>query len=149
MNYLVLHDKGAFTGISIEPAGEVYKHAIACWALDDGKKVDYALLQMGRHLNKFYVSGAYQQMALYALTFEELKLILSKRLGPDDETRYSDLLKQESLGYEVEKPFDWNAVIIGTCDFLLKLMWGIVKLMAVVVLIPFVLNFFKNRKHSK
>lgn len=147
MQYLVLHDKGPLSGISIEPGGKVYKHRIACWAIMSGKQMDYVHLQMGRHLNKYYMSGAYQQMALYALTFDELKLILSNRMGVDDEERYLRLQEYpEPEPHDDGKPSTGFVVMMHMCEFLIKLTWGCIKLLGFIIAIPFFINFFKHRK---
>ena len=148
MQYLVLHDKGAFSAISVETEGQSHPHAIKCWALNDGKKMEFVHMRMAAMLSKYYVSGTYQQTALYALSFDELHLILTNRMGLDDEARYYKALDDEikehnAVPTERDRTLHW--VVYGG-EFLIKLVWGIVKLLAWVILIPFVINFFKSRK---
>jgi hypothetical protein len=145
MQYLVLHDKGAFSAISVETEGKVHSHAIKCWALNDGKRMEFVHMRMAAMLSKYYVSGTYQQMALYALSFDELHLILTNRMGLDDEARYLEALNCKPPEPEFERSRKVQWIVYGG-EFLIKLVWGIVKLLGWVILIPFIINFFRSRK---
>lgn len=151
MQYLVLHDKAPFSALSMATEGTEYPHPIKCWAIDSGAKMEFVHMRMAGLLSKYYVSGTYQQTALYALPFEEMALILTNRLGLDDEARYrkalDDQIKENNAADGLLKPWPiWFVVLMNVCELLLKLAWGVVKLLSFVILIPFVIKFFKSIK---
>lgn len=146
MMYLVLHDRGPLSGISIEPEGQHYKHRIACWALSDGDRVEFANLRMANYLKMYYMAGTYESRAMYSLPFDDLKLLLTKKLGLDDEQRYWLMHNAQDASHIEKRPATWFVVLMLGGEFFLKVTWGVFKLLAWVIAIPFFINFLKGRK---
>jgi len=145
--YLVVHDLGQLSGITIESAGGRRKHALECWALDDGRKIVFAKMQMWRLLRHFHVGGSYSEMAKYGLGYDELLRIVSSKLGPCDRERYELITRPtpRAEGFDLWPLIE--TVATGTIGTLWVVLKGSIKFVLVVVLFPFAIMFF-NRHGS-
>jgi len=142
--YLVVHDLGQLSGITIERAGRSRAHRIECWALDDGKRVVFARMQMWRLLRHYHVGGSYSDMAKYGLSYGELLRVVASRIGPCDRERYELTIRTAP---RAESPGAWpliETVATGALETLWVVFRGSVKFVLVVVLLPFVIMFFNR-----
>ena len=143
MKYLVVHQSGPFTAITVEQEGKVYINPIKCWALSDGEKVEFVNMRMDTYLKKFYVSGTFQTKALYALTYDEMCMLLTSKLGPDDESRYN-MIKQAMP--VTSKNHVASTIIEEAGWFGLKAIFMAIKTLLFIVLFPIIIAFFNKRK---
>lgn len=148
MNFIVVHSKGQLTGVSIEPAGRAYPHPIKCWAMNDGRKVTFARTGMAKLLDKFHVGGTYDTMALYGLSFDEVCMMIRERVGPSDDELYEQAIAHRtSPKPKVEFGEGTVAAITVATESSMLLMHVFmlgVKLVATMLLIPFILALFKR-----
>jgi hypothetical protein len=153
MNYIVAHDRGPLSGISIEPAGRVYEHPIKCWVLDDGKKVSFARMRMGKLLDKYHVGGNFDTVALYGLSFDELCHILREQIGVSDDERYYQLVesinnppkpKREPRLSTEDKIDVGSSFVLEALAFTAHVFLLGIKLIATLVLMPLLAAFFKR-----
>lgn len=144
--FLVVHNLGQLTGITIEPAGRVHPHEIECWELNDGKKVIFAKMQLGRLLKDFHVGGAYAAMAKYGLSYYEVIQILRSKIGPHDRMRY--MLATRSIAERSEVPEIASTLLMGIGTTAAKVLVMMAKFLGVALLFPFVIMFF-NRHRDK
>jgi hypothetical protein len=147
-SYLVVHDLGKVSGVSIEPAGRSYDHPIECWAIDNGERAEYARLRLRTGLKPYYMFGRFDQMATYALDFTELRMIVSDHMGPTDRERYEDLVTSRNMRYIPNKSVGVIANV-GTrfIGVTFQILWRALRFMLVMIAAVLLLGHYgRNRK---
>lgn len=143
--YLVAHDFGRTSGLTIEFAGRTHPHAIECWALDDGHRILFAQRKLGKQLESYHLGGTFDRIARYGLPYHDLLKIVESGIGPCDRVRYKQL--RDSAGtrnYELIMVL--TTISSGLIGVGLTFFMGAAKFLLVAALFPLVIMFF-NRRH--
>jgi hypothetical protein len=87
--YLVLRESNGseICWLSLEKAGGTHTKRLECWAVDDGDRVEFVRNRINRVMKPFYMSGSLDQQAVFALSFDEMMMLLVKHIGPCDQSR--------------------------------------------------------------
>lgn len=148
--YLVVHEKGNYCGVSIEPAGKTYPYKMECWAIADGKQFMFARTKLGKIMDKFHLGGNFEKMANYAVSFEDMCAVVKTGMGPSDRERYEsskEISERVSSGARATRQ---GLILVTTMRALgtFGLIVGrTVRLILVLVLVPFLIMFFNKSRN--
>jgi hypothetical protein len=92
MRYLVVLPKGTLCELLFAREGDRFDLPYECWAIRTGKQALFVNTRMAQLLKTWYVHGTFETRAVYALSAEEMALMLSDPLGPTDHDRYTATL---------------------------------------------------------
>jgi hypothetical protein len=146
--YLVAHELGDRSGVTIESAGKTYGHRTECWAIVSGKQFVFARTRFGRVMDKFHLGGSFERMANYAVSYEELCAVVEAYMGPSDRQRY-ELMTRTSPGTGAM----WQGLIMTITGNVLRTSLIVLgrgmRLLLVVIVVPFVLRFFNHMGRNR
>lgn len=145
--YLVVHDFGQFSGITIEGPGKVYPHPTQCWAIRTGPQVMVARSKLGKTLTHFHLGGRFQDTANYALSFDELSAVVRMQMGPSDSERYFEAsTRMLDAPASAHRPGLIAAQVTSLSLLTVVKFVGLsAKFLMTMLIMPFVIMFFNKR----
>jgi hypothetical protein len=152
MNYLIVRPKGQYCELQIVPEDTMLNRPFESWALLHGRQILYCQNSMHRDLKQNYLWGSFQKGASYAVSYEDMQLILHSKLGPSDRQRFQLATDQcvpvppkpkEALPESVEL----SGALWAAFEFALQMTWGIVRLCGILLLVPILLHWINKRRH--
>lgn len=108
------------------------------WALNSGKQIMFVSNRMVKVLQSHYMMGSYQDQASYGYSYAEMCKIMEEYLGPSDKARVRILqqplptVKPNGMDYQ-----DWVYVMLRVARFVGVILWGTVKCVAFIAVVPF------------
>jgi hypothetical protein len=145
--YLVVHDLGSVSGLTIVKAGKTYNHPIESWAIRSGSQVMMARSKLGKLLDKQHLGGSFEGMAQYGLSYEELKAVVTHQMGPSDRERYMQAVQQTDQVLSREDKVRLTAQVSTSIFETLFITLGHgIKFLAIMLIMPFIIMFFGKRK---
>lgn len=148
MKHIVVrpHPKG-FSLVSIVDSEVKVDTPFDSWALNTGKRLLFAHNQMHKLLKSHYMLGNFEQGAMYAYDCAEMNRIITSAIGVDDKSAYEALLAQDDpRPSSVDKTFVTMHVLGKACEFTIWFAWGIVKVVAFLLVIPFLISWLNKHK---
>lgn len=127
--------------VIIDGADTVLEHPFESWCMDRGRVALVAHFGLYRRLKKLHMFGI-----TYALPYDQMVGIVEEIAGPSDRAIYQELKSVADL----KTPRRWTAALtiaLRTASIGIYIMWCVVKLLAVVLIIPFIIGALRN--HGK
>lgn len=157
MKYVVVRPAGDLCKVFIMEDGTDVTMPFESWALREGRQILFATTKMHKALQSHHFAGSYENGAMYAYTYEEMRAILSAQLGPSDRERYEQGLKEQSdqLLIKGNKPSSpgvinrqniawtlWRVTEIG-----IWLLIKVMKMVAILTVFPIIIYFIAKSRH--
>lgn len=151
MKYLVLRAKGEASTLQVVNEGAQIKGPFESWALRTGKQIVFVDTKMYKLLKQYHMHGSYTNGAWFGYSFEDMRAILTEHIGPCDRERYEqELIITAAMKQPAVRGKGYWAVVSHFVQslimFLLTASFMVVKFVAFMLLIPFLLHWInKNR----
>lgn len=145
MQTLILSEgKGGLPKVQLTKSPNIDLKTMISWRIDTGRK---ALVINGRFhavTRKLWMFGNISSGATYGCELTEMYLILTELMGPCDQEPH--IIIDDGYGECVPQPARWPLVLAGACHFTLLVMYHAIRMIAVLVAVPFIILFFSKRK---
>jgi len=152
MNYLILKPKGQLSYIKMVDADSSIELPFCSWALKSGSQILFVYQKLHKVLKGFHMHGTYQDGATFGYSHDDMKAILTKYLGEDDETRLMILrgAHESDPGVKAEHHkvlvrFLAYFTIEGG-SFMFKVVWMASKFVGLMLILPIALHMFNKNK---
>lgn len=148
MNHIVVQPYGkGLSTVKILSGDVELNKPFHSWALNSGKRLIFAHNLMHRRLKSHYVMGTFEQGAIYAYSPEETFNILTSAIGPDDEAVYRSLTSEDApKKSSIDKSYIAWFTLAKFCELIIIVGWGIVKVVAFLLVIPFLISWLNKHK---
>ena len=129
----------------VEGDDTVVSKPFESWCMNQGKAS--LLIRTGLHkkLARYHLFGSYEKGATYAVSYEEMCGIVTSAVGPSDRERYMRLKNRKAF-IDERRLHRIMAMVFKSLGLVAYCGWLMIKLMAVLLIVPFVIMALKNHK---